>query len=169
MTTPREADVAEQKLTETEQAFVDQELRWAKVHEPVRVAPGRKLVRLVTPDETEQYCTLVSDPKPRLIFHEPVYFVVTVHAVKGDCRAGHKPGDRWEFDWCTPAGMCGSAYHAMYPVLHGLMMSGGRYEGPAAEETLVSCPDEGWITFRIERRRWTPERWGRTPAGRPRP
>jgi hypothetical protein len=39
------------------------------------------------------------------------------------------------------------------------MLTSGRYEGPAAKETLVSCPDDGWITFRIERRRWTPEMW----------
>jgi hypothetical protein len=50
-------------------------------------------------------------------------------------------------------------YHTMYPVLHGLMLTSGRYEGPAAKETLVSCPDDGWITFCIERRRWTPEMW----------
>jgi hypothetical protein len=48
MTTTREADVAEQKLTETEQAFVDQELRWARVREPIRVAPGHTLRRAVS-------------------------------------------------------------------------------------------------------------------------
>jgi hypothetical protein len=30
---------------------------------------------------------------------------------------------------------------------------------PAAQETLVTCPDGGWITFRIQRHRWTPELW----------
>jgi hypothetical protein len=47
----------------------------------------------------------------------------------------------------------------MYPVLHGLTMTSGRYKGPAARETLVSCPDEGWVTFRIQRYRWLPEMW----------
>jgi uncharacterized repeat protein (TIGR04076 family) len=155
-----EEEMTEQALTEAEQAVVDQELGGlAKAWELVRTAPGRKLLRVITPKDEEQYYTVVSDPQPRLIFHEPVRFIVTVHAAKGDCRAGHKVGDGWEFDWCTPAGMCGSAYHTMYPVVHGLMLTSGRYEGPAAEETLVSCPDEGWITFRVERHRWTPEMW----------
>jgi len=147
-------------LTEAEQAVVERELGWGKMWSVVRLAPGRKLVRMVTPQDEELYHTLLSDPEPRLIFHEPVRFVVTVQAAKGtDCRAGHKVGDRWEFDWCTPAGLCGAAYHALYPVLHGLMLTSGRYEGPAAEETLVSCPDNGWLTFRLVRYRWTPEMW----------
>jgi uncharacterized repeat protein (TIGR04076 family) len=147
------------KLTEAEQAEVDRHLSWVKEYEVVGVAPGRKLLWVVMPDEAEWYCTLVSDPEPRLVSHEPVHFVVTVHATKGECRAEHKVGDRWVFDWCTPAGLCGSAYHTMYPVLHGLLLTGGRYDGPAAKETLVSCPDNGWVTFRVERRRWDPEKW----------
>jgi uncharacterized repeat protein (TIGR04076 family) len=149
----------ELSLTEAEQAAADYVLGWAKGYELLRAAPGRKLFRVITPQDEEQYYTLVSDPELHLVFHEPVRFLVTVHQAKGECRAGHKLGDRWEFDWCTPAGVCGSAYHTMYPVLHGLMLTSGRHQGPAAGETLVSCPDEGWITFRIERRRWTPEMW----------
>jgi uncharacterized repeat protein (TIGR04076 family) len=151
--------VMEEALTEAEQAVADYVLRWAKSYELIHAVPGRRLFQVITPYDEEQYYTLVSGPEPRLIFHEPVYFTVTVHAAKGECRAGHKAGDWWEFDWCTPAGMCGSAYHAMYPVLHGLMLTSGCYEGPAAEETLVSCPDNGWLTFRIERHRWIPEMW----------
>jgi uncharacterized repeat protein (TIGR04076 family) len=151
--------MTELKLTEAERAAADYVLRWAKAHELVRSVPGRRLFRVITPDDEEQYYTLVSHPEPRLIFHEPVCFNVTVHAAKGACRAGHEVGDRWKFDWCTPDGMCGSAYHTLYPALHGLMMTSGRYDGPAAEETLVSCPDNGWLTFRIERGRWTPHMW----------
>jgi len=151
--------MTQQALTEAERAAADYVLSWARSYELIREVPGRRLLRVITPYDEEQYYTLVSDPDPRLIFHEPVRFVVTVHAAKGECRAGHKVGGRWEFDWCAPAGLCGSAYHTMYPVLHGLMLTSGRYEGPAAEETLVSCPDNGWITFRIERHRWTPATW----------
>jgi uncharacterized repeat protein (TIGR04076 family) len=153
--------MTEQGLTEAERAAADYVLRWAKAYELVRRVPGHRLFRVITPDDEEQYYTLVSDPEPRLIFHEPARFTVTVHAAKGACRAGHEVGDRWEFDWCTPDGLCGSAYHAMYPVLHGLMMTSGRYDGPAAEGTRVSCPDNGWLTFRIERHRWTPQMWER--------
>jgi uncharacterized repeat protein (TIGR04076 family) len=146
-------------LTESERQLIDRSLKWAKECELVRTAPGRKLLRVVAPDGEECYGTLMTDPEPKVILHEPVRFIVTVQEAKGECRAEHKVGDRWEFDWCTPAELCGSAYHTMYPLLHGLMLSGGRYEGAAAEGTLVSCPDEGWITFRIERQRWTPEMW----------
>jgi hypothetical protein len=29
----------------------------------------------------------------------------------------------------------------------------------AVQETLVTCPDAGWITVRIQRHRWTPALW----------
>lgn len=151
--------MVEHKLTEAERAALEYLLSWSKSHELVRATPRHKLFKIISPQDEEQYYSLVSDPETRLIFHEPVYFVVTVHEAKGECRAGHKVGDRWEFDWCTPVGMCGSAYHTIYPVIHGLLLTSGCYEGPAAEKTLVSCPDAGWIIFRIERFRWTPEQW----------
>jgi uncharacterized repeat protein (TIGR04076 family) len=154
-----EESMNELGLTEAEQAVADSVLGWAKSYELVREVPGRRLFRVITPQDEEQYYTLLSEPEPRLVFHEPVRFVVTVHAAKGECRVGHRIGDRWEFDWGTPSGLCGSAYHTLYPVLHGLMLTSGRYDGPAARETLLTCPDEGWITFHIERHRWTPKMW----------
>ncbi len=147
------------ELTEPERAAAQVLLGWVRAYEVVRVAPGRKLLRVTTPQDEEQYYSLLDEPTPRIVFHEPVRFVVTVDAAKGECRAGHRVGDRWEFAWCTPPGMCGAAYHAIYPVVHGLMLTSGRYEGPAAEETRVTCPDEGWITFLIQRLRWTPAEW----------
>ena len=148
----------ETALTEAEQAVVN-ELWWAKECEVIRVAPQHKLLRLVTEDEESLYWTMVSDPEPRLVFHEPVRFVVTVQAVKRGCNAGHQVGDQWEFCRCTPEGMCSSAYHTMYPVLHGLMMTSGLYDGPAAAGTMVSCADGGEVTFRIDRHLWTPAEW----------
>ena len=59
----------ERALTEAEQAVVERELGWGKGWAVVRVAPGRKLVRMVTPQDEELYHTLLSDPEPRLIFH----------------------------------------------------------------------------------------------------
>jgi uncharacterized repeat protein (TIGR04076 family) len=149
----------DQGFNEAERAAADDVLCWAKSYEVVRTTSVRKLIKVITPQDEEQFYTLVGGPEPELIFHEPVYFVVTVRGAKGECRSGHRVGDRWEFSWCTPEGLCGSAYHAMYPVLHGLMLTSGRYEGPAADETLVACPDGGCITFRIERHRWTPAFW----------
>jgi uncharacterized repeat protein (TIGR04076 family) len=152
--------MVEQALTKAEQAVIDREMRpWAKTVEVISAAPGRKLLRVVASNEGDFYFTLLGDQEPRLIIHEPVSFDVVVHAAQGPCRAGHKVGDHWEFDWCTPVGLCGSAYHTMYPLLHGLMLTAGRYEGPAGKETLISCPDEGCVTFRIERHRWLPSLW----------
>lgn len=147
------------EFNEAERAAVDGVLGWAKSYEFVWTTSERKLIRVITPQDEEQFYTLIGGLEPELLFHEPVYFVVTVQAAKGECRSGHKVGDRWEFSWCTPGGLCGSAYNAMYPVLHGLMLTSGRYEGPAADETLVTCPDDGWITFHIERHRWAPALW----------
>ena len=110
-------------------------------------------------DDEDLYWTLVSAPQPRLIFHEPARFAVTVQAVKQGCNVGHSEGDRWELSRSTPTGICSSAFHTMYPVLHGLNMTSGLDDGPAAKDTLVSCPDGGEVTFRIERHLWTPAEW----------
>ena len=34
------------------------------------------------------------------------------------CRAGHEPGDVYEFDYCTPLGLCGDLFHRLVPILH---------------------------------------------------
>jgi uncharacterized repeat protein (TIGR04076 family) len=155
--------MTENTLTEDELAVVDGLLQWVKAWEVVRTAPGRKLLRVITPQDEQQYYTVEGFPERRLFFHEPVSFTVTVYQAKGECRAGHKVGDHWEFAFCTPAGMCGQAYHALFPLLHGLALTSGRYEGPAADETLVTCPDAGWLTFHVQRHRWTPDRWEEEP------
>jgi uncharacterized repeat protein (TIGR04076 family) len=147
------------KLTPKERKAIDFVLGWAKSYQVIRTLNQYKLIHVITNDDEEQYYSLINDPVPRVIFHEPVNFTVTVQEAKGECRAGHRPGDKWEFSWCTPVGMCGSAYHAMYPVLHGLMLTSGRYDGPAAKETLVACPDHGWLILHIERHRWMTEDW----------
>lgn len=147
------------ELSDTEKAVLKDKLDWATDYQVVRRGRDRILVRIVTPHNEEQYYTLCMKPEVSVVFHEPVKFLVNVQSIKGECRAGHQLGDTWEFSWCTPDGICGAAYHAMYPVLHGLMLTSGRYDGPAAEETLVSCPDDGWVTFRLQRKRWSPEDW----------
>ncbi len=56
-------------------------------------------------------------------YAEPYRFRLTVLEVGKDgdprqCRAGHEPGDVMEFDYCTPAGLCGEIFFALVPVLH---------------------------------------------------
>ena len=81
------------ELTKVEHAVAERALSWAREFECLRAAAGRKLLRVITPQHEEQFYTLLSDPVPRLVFHEPVGFTVTVHQAKGECRAGHEVGD----------------------------------------------------------------------------
>ena len=53
-------------------------------------------------------------------FKEDWGFVVTVTEAKSGCRAGHKVGDGFEFQYGTPLELCGEAFCAMYPLIHAL-------------------------------------------------
>ena len=80
---------------------------------------------------------------------EDVRFAVRVVAV-GDgrpatgelCRAAHKVGQTFEFDWRTPEGLCGEAYAAMYPLLFALRVGGDmRGLGSSDRDVRVfTCP-----------------------------
>lgn len=60
-------------------------------------------------------------------WNEPVQFKVTV-IKEGNCRAGHKTGETFEFMWNTPEGLCGESFVGMYPVLHSLRVKGDMRE-----------------------------------------
>ena len=75
-------------LTEAGRAVADYVFSWATSYEMIREMPGCRLFLVITPQDEEQYYTLLSEPQPCLIFHEPVSFVVTVRSAKGECRAG---------------------------------------------------------------------------------
>ena len=47
-------------LTEAERAVADSVLHWAASYEMLREMPGRKLFRVITPQDEEQYYTLVT-------------------------------------------------------------------------------------------------------------
>jgi len=132
-------------------------LGWAKEYSVMRSAPGRKLLAVTTPNGDIVSFTLTAELE--LIYQERVHFTVSVHEAKEGCNCGHTPGDSWQFSRCTPEGICSEAFHTMYPVIHGLTMGNGTYRGRAADETLVSCPDHGWVTFKIERRLWSADDW----------
>ena len=88
---------------------------------------------------------------------DEVRFRVTVKKAKEGCEASHKVGDTFVFGDCTPHGLCGSAYHTMYPILHALRMGAPlpfRDYGEQTEDTTtVTCPDDSWVTFEIKRLR----------------
>jgi DtxR family Mn-dependent transcriptional regulator len=85
---------------------------------------------------------------------EPTYRI-SVTAVQGTCPAGHQSGDAFEFRHCTPSGLCLEALQKLLPVLHTLRLAGSR-----AERIEVPCPDDGIVTFAVER---TPSGTGEPP------
>lgn len=76
---------------------------------------------------------------------EPRYRI-QVTAVQGTCLAGHHSGDSFEFTHCTPAGLCLDALQRLYPAMSALKLG-----GPAPSRIEVPCPDDGVVTFTVER------------------
>ena len=74
-------------------------------------------------------------------WHEPVRFRASV-VKEGNCRASHKEGQVFSFDWCTPEGMCGESFVGMYPLLHSLRVLGDMRElgSPARNTRIYNCP-----------------------------
>jgi uncharacterized repeat protein (TIGR04076 family) len=91
-------------------------------------------------------------------------FEVTVIAAKEDCRAGHKVGDRWTFEYGTPEGLCGEAFYTMYPLVHAMRLGADvrNREDADPDVSTCYCPDAAWITFEV-RRVWQ----GETNKGKP--
>lgn len=71
---------------------------------------------------------------------------VQVASVQGTCLAGHRSGDRFEFSHCAPSGLCLEALQKLYPALAAL-----RLAGSAASAVQVPCPEDGIVTFTLER------------------
>ncbi|MBE9502436.1 MAG: TIGR04076 family protein [Dehalococcoidia bacterium] len=51
--------------------------------------------------------------------------VGTIKAVKGDCSAGHKVGDKLELCGHSSGGLCGFFYHDIFPYIIMLQFGGG--------------------------------------------
>jgi len=66
---------------------------------------------------------------------------VTVISQKGFCGHGHNEGDSWVCGGKTPAGVCASAYAAIYPTLRALS-AGGSFEWANPDGSVdLACPD----------------------------
>jgi len=75
---------------------------------------------------------------------EPRYHM-TVKSVQGTCLAGHQTGDDFAFGHCAPAGLCLDALQRILPALSALRL------GDRAGTIQVPCPDDGIVTFTVER------------------
>lgn len=74
---------------------------------------------------------------------------VAVRSVCGPCQAGHQAGEQFTLDCRTPAGMCGEAFGAIFPLVKRLR---GRIARGEVEQVTVDvpCPEEGAVVFRVE-------------------
>ncbi len=83
-------------------------------------------------------------------WHEPVSFKVEV-IKDGNCRADHKKGKVFTFDWHTPEGLCGESFVGMYPLLQSLRVLGDMRELGSSKrnERIYTCPSRV-IQFRVE-------------------
>jgi uncharacterized repeat protein (TIGR04076 family) len=73
----------------------------------------------------------------------PESYTVTITLVSNNrpCHAGHQIGQQWTYDYFTPAGMCSSAWHTVYPWAM-TMAAGGVFPWQEDPEVMrVSCPD----------------------------
>ena len=92
-------------------------------------------------------------------WQEPYRFVVRVveSKSKGPCRAGHRVGDEWEFDYCTPLGLCGEAFHCIYPLVHAMRLGANLWadvddgRGHDPDVAFAYCPDDAWLKFEVRR------------------
>ncbi len=78
---------------------------------------------------------------------------VTAKVIKqeGTCEAGHKVGDEFAVGEMTPAGVCSSAYCAVFPSALALQSGGSFPWEKDADKAIVACPDPEnpvWIELR---------------------
>jgi len=92
-------------------------------------------------------------PKPENYKLSPKKLELSVEEVTGYCVFGYKPGDVIETTGLkTPAGFCGAAYNAIFPVLFALNF-GAKF--PFSEDGIsnsrITCPDGAKIRFKARR------------------
>lgn len=72
-------------------------------------------------------------------------------SVKGECSAGHKPGDKLSIGCWDTGGLCGFFYHDIFPTL-SVMQFGGKYPWSPPDEVIVECPDrENSVKLRLRK------------------
>lgn len=67
--------------------------------------------------------------------------VVKVISQKGTCAAEHKVGDEWVIGRKTPAGICLSAFHCLFPNARVLRFGGVFPWSDDPDKARVACPD----------------------------
>ena len=68
---------------------------------------------------------------------------VRVVFVKGICNAGHRVGQEWIVSRHTPAGICATAFHAIFHNLY-FLLRGGRRETRVGSGVIMSPCSDAW-------------------------
>jgi uncharacterized repeat protein (TIGR04076 family) len=77
---------------------------------------------------------------------------VKVISQKGTCGAGHKVGDEWTISDKTPAGICLSAFNALFPATRVLMFGGSFPWSDDPDTATAACPDAANpVVFELKR------------------
>jgi uncharacterized repeat protein (TIGR04076 family) len=80
---------------------------------------------------------------------------IEIEVVKrtGHCSVDHKEGDKFRIkSYKTPAGICLSAFHAIWPPARTLLLDGEHPWEEQKDETTVACPDpDNPVVFRLRR------------------
>ena len=80
--------------------------------------------------------------------------VARVISQEGTCAFEHKVGDEWVIGGTTPAGICLSAFDAMYPNTRVLMFGGSFPWSDDPDIATVACPDaKNPVVFELRRLR----------------
>jgi len=78
--------------------------------------------------------------------------VARVVSQKGTCAVGHRIGDEFAIEDCTPAGMCSWAFYAVFPVATTLQFGGAFPWEKDPARCVVACPDsENPVVFELRR------------------
>ncbi|MGC1120298.1 MAG: TIGR04076 family protein [Candidatus Methanofastidiosia archaeon] len=87
------------------------------------------------------------------VWKEPMIFEVEIVEVASACRAEHKKGQTFTFDWNTPQGVCGESFVGMYPILFSLRVGGDMQMlgSPDKNTRVYTCPSRV-VKFRITAR-----------------
>jgi len=83
----------------------------------------------------------------------PKDMVIEVEYSDGTCHYGYNVGDRFEVKGLkTPDGMCGAAYHLLFPVLFEMNFGASfPFEKDPTCKTGITCPDGGKVKFKVKR------------------
>lgn len=77
-------------------------------------------------------------------------FKARVVSVKGECGAGHKPGDTLELSCWNPDGLCGFFYHDIFPTLSTYQF-GGKLPWGGGKTLSLECADKyNLVTIEVD-------------------